>query len=136
MEGKLTVFYDPPYWVGIFEKIENEQFQACRFVFGAEPTDPQLLDFALKEYLSLQFSQPVPIGQVDHHPVNFKRKMREIRTQMETQLRSTHAQDVLQKEMESRAFERKKDSREDLIQMKDRKFLLHKARQAEKHRGH
>jgi hypothetical protein len=136
MQGKLTVFFDPPYWVGIFEKIENDQIQAARFVFGAEPTDPQLLNFALKEYSSLKFSQPVPIGQVDHHPVNFKRKMREIRAQMETQPRSTHAQDVLQKEMESRAVERKKDSREDRIQVQDRKYLLHKARQAEKHRGH
>ena len=103
MEGKLTVFFDPPYWVGIFEKIENDQIQAARFVFGAEPTDPQLLDFVLKKYPSLQFSQPVPIGQVEHHPVNFKRKMREIRAQMETQPRSTHAQEVLQQELENRA---------------------------------
>lgn len=136
MEGKLTVFYDPPYWVGIFENIEYDKYKAARFVFGAEPTDPQLLDFALKKYPSLQFSRSVPLGQVEHHTVNFKRKMREIRAQMERKPRSTHAQEVLQKEMESRVVERKKDSREDRLEAQGRKFLLHKARQAEKHRGH
>jgi hypothetical protein len=136
MEGKLTVIYDPPYWVGIFEKIENDQFQAARFVFGAEPTDPQLLEFALKKFTSLQFSQPVPIGQVEHHPVNFKRKMREIRAQMETHPHSTHAQEVLQQELENRAAARKKISKEDRIQAEDRKFKLRKDRKAEKHRGY
>ncbi|HEX7555131.1 MAG TPA: YjdF family protein [Leptolinea sp.] len=136
MEGKLTVLFDPPYWVGIFEKIENDQIQAARFVFGAEPTEPQLLKFALKEYTSLQFSPPVPIGQVKYHPVNFKRKMREIRAQMETQPRSTHAQEVLQQELENRAVIRKKNSKEDRIQLEDRKFKLRKDRKAEKHRGH
>ena len=50
MEGKLTVYFDPPFWVGIFEKIENNHCQAARQVFGAEPTEPELIRFALENY--------------------------------------------------------------------------------------
>ena len=37
--GKLTVFFEDPFWVGIFERIEKGKLSVCRVVFGSEPKD-------------------------------------------------------------------------------------------------
>ena len=37
--GKLTVYFDDPFWVGVFEHIEDEKLSVCKITFGAEPKD-------------------------------------------------------------------------------------------------
>lgn len=37
--GRLTVFFDEPFWVGVFERIDKEKLSVCRVTFGAEPKD-------------------------------------------------------------------------------------------------
>ena len=32
--GKLTVFFDEPFWIGIFETIYKNQLSVCKVVFG------------------------------------------------------------------------------------------------------
>ena len=37
--GMLTVFFEEPFWVGIFEKREEGKLSVCKVTFGAEPKD-------------------------------------------------------------------------------------------------
>ena len=37
MEATLTVFFDDPFWVGVFERIEDGKLFVCKVTFGAEP---------------------------------------------------------------------------------------------------
>ncbi|KPL70743.1 hypothetical protein ADM99_15400 [Leptolinea tardivitalis] len=136
MEGKLTVYFDPPYWVGIFEKTENGLYQTAKHVFGAEPSEPELLKFVLEKYPSVAFSRPVPAENVLTEKVNYKRRMREIRAEMRNPCRSTRAQEALQKEYEINARERKLISKEERQLENDHKYRLRQVRRAEKHRGH
>ena len=34
--GKLTVFFEEPFWVGVFERVSDEQMSVCKITFGAE----------------------------------------------------------------------------------------------------
>ncbi len=34
---KLTVYFEDPFWVGVFEKIQGPRYQVARVVFGSEP---------------------------------------------------------------------------------------------------
>ncbi|BCY16817.1 hypothetical protein hrd7_06660 [Leptolinea sp. HRD-7] len=136
MEGKLTVIFESPFWVGIFERIEADTYQAARFVFGAEPTEPELLEFALTVFSSLRFSQPVRMTKTESREVNFKRRMREIKKQMAVPAGATRAQQALKQEYELLAREREADNREMRDAEEDRKFRLKQAKRAEKHRGH
>ena len=36
---KLTVFFEAPFWIGVFERIERRKLSVCKVVFGAEPKD-------------------------------------------------------------------------------------------------
>jgi len=136
MEGKLTVIFESPFWVGIFERIEADTYQAARFVFGAEPTEPELLEFALTVFSSLRFSQPVRMTKTESREVNFKRRMREIKKQMAVPAGATRAQQALKQEYELLAREREADNREMRDAEEDRKFRLKQAKRAEKHWGH
>ena len=36
---KMTVFFEAPLWVGVFERISEKGLTVCRVTFGAEPKD-------------------------------------------------------------------------------------------------
>ncbi|NLF51148.1 MAG: YjdF family protein [Leptolinea sp.] len=136
MEGSFTVYFDPPYWVGIVEILENNTISVARHVFGVEPTEPQLLEFAKNDYRNLSFSKPVLCEIQNPQNVNFKRKMREIRRQMAERPDSTRSQDFIRQDYESRTRDRKQSAKEDRSADLEKKNRLKKIRRAEKHHGH
>ncbi len=48
--GRLTVFFEDPFWVGVFERIENGRLSAAKVTFGTEPKEPELLIYLLRHY--------------------------------------------------------------------------------------
>ena len=57
--GKLTVVFEEPFWVCVFERVENGKLSACKVTFGAEPRDNEVWEFVLKNYDRLRFSPSV-----------------------------------------------------------------------------
>ena len=55
-KAKLTVLFDPPFWVGLFEREYGGRYEACRVVFGAEPRDIEVYACILDRYDRLAFS--------------------------------------------------------------------------------
>ena len=50
VSGKLTVYFDEPFWVGVFERIEDGKLSAAKVTFGTEPKDYEVYEFVLKHY--------------------------------------------------------------------------------------
>ena len=59
VSGRLTVFFEDPFWVGVFERISDGKLSVCKVTFGAEPKDYEVYDFVLKNYYQLRFSPVV-----------------------------------------------------------------------------
>ena len=76
----LTVLFDAPFWVGIYERVSGGQLEACRIVFGAEPKDYEVYDFLLKNWHRLRFSPPVSAPPPESRRPNPKRMQRAIRS--------------------------------------------------------
>ena len=79
--NKLTVFFEKPFWIGIFERIENGSLSVAKVTFGAEPKDYEVYDFVLNHYYELRFSPSVS-GAVSEKPRNPKRVQRELKKQL------------------------------------------------------
>ena len=47
---KLTVFFEAPFWIGVFERIEKRKLSVCKVVFGAEPKDYEVWEYLLKNF--------------------------------------------------------------------------------------
>ena len=123
VESKLTIYFEEPFWVGVFEELDGDKLSVCKVTFGAEPTDAQIWEFILSNYRRLQFSAPIKAEQKQKAD-NPKRRQRNARKQMETSGIGTKSQQALQKQYEENKTERKQLSRD---QRQKRK---------EKHRGH
>lgn len=130
----LKVFFEEPFWIGVFERTEGGELSACRVVFGAEPRDYDVNSFIRSHYRQLRFSPPVAAA-VKSEKRNPKRVMREAHKQtLETGI-GTKSQQALKMQQEMQKTERRAKSRLEKEAEKERQFELKQQKRKEKHRG-
>ena len=134
VSGRLTVFFEGPFWVGVFECISEEKLSVCKGTFGAEPKDYEVYEFVLKNYYRLRFSSAVATD-VKETVRNPKRIQREVRKQVQNIGISTKSQQALKLQQEQFKIERKTLSREQREAEKQRQFELKQQKRKEKHKG-
>ena len=134
VSGKLTVFFEEPFWVGVFERLLNGKLSVCKVTFGAEPKDYEIYDFVLKNYYRLRFS-PAVATDVKETSRNPKRVQREVRKQIQNTGIGTNSQQALKLQQEQLKIERKTVSRKQREAEKQRQFELKQQKRKEKHRG-
>jgi len=111
VSGKLTVFFEEPFWVGVFERVSDGKLSVCKVTFGAEPKDYEVYDFVLKNYYHLRFS-PAVATDVKEAGCNPKRIQRGVRKQVQNIGIGTRSQQALKLQQEQLKTERKIVSRE------------------------
>ena len=131
---KLTVFFEEPFWVGVFEKIESGKLSAAKVTFGAEPKDHEVFEFVLKRYYDLRFS-PAVTAVVKESKQNPKRIQRDIKKSLAKPGIGTKSQQALKLQQEQNKQERKVKRREQKLAEKERLFDLKQRQKKEKHRG-
>ncbi len=134
ISGKLTIFFENPFWVGVFEKVIDKRLSVCKIVFGSEPKDYEIYDFVLKEYDNLKFSEAVRIKQ-KKKAENPKRLQREIHRSLKDRGISTKSQEILKSEREKNKIERKKNNKKQKEIEEKRKFQIKQHKKREKHKG-
>ncbi len=135
VSGRLTVFFEDPFWVGVFERIENRKLSVAKVTFGGEPKDYEVLEFINRNYYHLQFSPAVETVVKDTKK-NPKRAQRDAKKQtLETGI-GTKSQQALKLLQEQNKQERKVRSREQRDAESQRLFELKQMKKREKHKGH
>ncbi len=132
--GKLTVYFDNPFWVGVFERIEDDKLSVCKVTFGAEPKDYEVFQFILKNYSQLKFSPSVDV-KVRKEAKNPKRMQREARKQTALSGIGTKSQQALQQQREENKLLRKTISKQMQEAENQRRYDLKQQKRKEKHRG-
>ncbi len=57
--GKLTVYFEEPFWVGVFEHIEDGKLSVAKVTFGVEPKEYEVQEYIQQYYFGLKFSPAV-----------------------------------------------------------------------------
>ena len=135
MKASLTVFFEEPFWVGVFERIKDGKLSVCKVTFGAEPKDYDILVFVLYHYYELVFSPSVEI-ETRQAADNPKRRLRNARKHLENTGVGTKAQQALQRQREEMKTERSQISREERDAEAQRRFEMKQVKKKEKKRGH
>ena len=75
VNGKLTVYFEEPFWVGIFERIEDGKLSVAKVTFGAEPKDYEVQEYVQKYYFGLKFSPAVEaiVKDIKRNPKRMQR---------------------------------------------------------------
>ena len=76
IKSRLTVFFEEPFWVGVFEQETDGVIRAARVVFGAQPTDAEVFEFVLRHADRLRYGPPVE-GRLSRATANPKKRRRE-----------------------------------------------------------
>ena len=132
--GKLTVYFDDPFWVGVFERIDNGKLSVCKVTFGAEPKDYEVWEFVLENHSKLKFSPSVDV-MMKKKAANPKRVQREAKKQISLSGIGTKSQQALQLLREESKLTRKTVSKQQKEAEKQRRFNLKQQKRKEKHRG-
>ena len=135
VNGRLTVYFEEPFWVGVFERIEDGKLSVAKVTFGAEPKDYEVQEYIQKYYSSLKFSPAVEtvVKDIKRNP---KRMQREAKKQtMETGI-GTKSQQALKLQQEQNNQVRKERNRKKKEAEEQRMFELKQQKKREKHKGH
>ncbi len=132
---KLTVYFDDPFWIGVFERMEDGTLTVCKVTFGSEPKDYEVWEFVLRDYYKLKFSSTVKT-EVKQSADNPKRRQRNAKKQLQAVGIGTKSQQALAAQREEQKTERKKISKEQKEAEQQHRFEMKQQKRKEKHKGH
>ena len=134
ISGKLTVFFENPFWVGIFENFENDNLSVCKVTFGSEPKEYEIYDFILKKFYNLRFSNEMK-SNFREKAKNPKWRQREIKKELQSKKFLKKSEEILKLQYEENKKERKVKTKQEKELEKQRKFLLKQEKKKQKHKG-
>ncbi len=88
----FTVFFEDPFWIGLFEYRENQLLYWKRIVFGSEPREQLVYAWLKSFWYSISFQKPVERVQQKVLHRNPKRIQREARKALDVRLSCTKSQ--------------------------------------------
>ncbi|MDX5650100.1 YjdF family protein [Clostridioides difficile] len=136
ISGKLTVLFEEPFWVGIFERQDGKKYEACRVVFGAEPKEVEVYEFILERFFSLDFGSIKLEKNVTKDKIGYKRMQRKVKKEQEKETIGTKAQNALKLQYEERKQDRKNIAKNKKEEEKERQFNYKQEKRKAKHKGH
>lgn len=132
---KLTVYFENPFWIGIFERNIDEKLSVCKVIFGAEPKDNEVLEFVLNRYSKLKYSPEIQYEKVFKEKVNPKRVQRDVKKQLNNKGVGTKSQQALKLQQEQNKTIRKMKTKKQKELEKEKLYSLNQKKKREKHKG-
>ncbi|WP_462134259.1 YjdF family protein [Slackia piriformis] len=135
VSSTLTVYHDGQFWVGLAERVESGRYGVARIVFGAEPSDEEILQFIVSEWEKLTFfgDEPTETSKPARNP---KRRAREASKVLRQPAMSTKAQQVLADQREAMKRESVRARSQRRADETEARFERRKLKRRQKHRGH
>lgn len=131
----LTVYHDGQFWVGLAEHAEDRTYGVARIVFGAEPSDEEILQFVTSKWAKLSFfgDEATEISKPAKNP---KRRAREAAKALKRPAVSTKAQQALAAQREAMKRESAQARSQRRADEAEARFEQRKLKRKQKHRGH
>ena len=135
-KAKLAVFFEDPFWIGLYEREDGGKYEVCKITFGAEPKDYEVYQFFLENRQNLRFSPSVEAAAAVERRINPKRMQREAQKAVQSTGIGTKAQQALKLQQEQGKLSRSVRSKEQREAEAERQYELRQEKRKEKHRGH
>ena len=134
VSSTLTVYHDGQFWVGLAEHVEDGTYGVARIVFGAEPSDEEILQFITGKWAKLSFfgGEPTEASKPAKNP---KRRAREAAKALKRPAVSTKAQQALASRRETRKRESVRARSQRRADEAEARFEQRKLKRQQKHRG-
>lgn len=134
--ASLTVRFEAPFGICLYERGGGGTCEVCRILFGAEPGEPEVYAFLLEHWRHLAFSPSIPGDSPPERRISPKRARREARRETRPAAMGAKAQQALALQREAAKAARTRPDRERREAEAARKFALRREKRREKHKGH
>ncbi|WP_261429888.1 YjdF family protein [Xiamenia xianingshaonis] len=135
VSSTLTLFHDGQFWVGVVEHVEDGELSAARIVFGAEPSDEEVLQFVVRKWESLRFHGNAA-AEAPKAAKNPKRRMREASKELSRRPVSTKSQQALAEAREAQKTEAKARRAQAKRETQEARFSQKQEKKKQKRKGH
>ena len=135
VSSTLTVYHDGQFWVGLAERVEDGRYGVARIVFGAEPSNEEILRFVVNKWAKLAFFGDDPT-EASKPAKNPKRRAREASRALKQPAMGTKAQQALASQRETMKRESVRARSQRRADKAEARFEQRKLRRKQKHRGH
>lgn len=132
--ARVTVRFEEPFWVCLFEREWGGALEVCKITFGAEPRDGEVYVWLLEHWRGLEFSPPVASVVRVRRP-SAKRLRRAAEAALRPSGTGAKAQQALRLQREQNKQARREDLRRRDEAEEERKFRLRQEKKKAKHRG-
>lgn len=134
---KFTVFFEKPFWIGVFEETINNEYRACKIIINtSEPKDCEVYEYLQKNYFNLKFSPAICGNRIQENKINPKKMQRKISKELGKNFIGTKSQQALKEQHEQLKKQKKNFAKEKKEAENERKRQLHILKKKEKHKGH
>jgi len=133
--SEFTVFFEDPFWVGILEENYDGINYMGRHIFGAEPSNSELLQFYIYE---LEKIDKIKIGEskIETKKLSFKKSLSKSKKIQNKNVTGTKSQNLFQKAFEETMDIKKKERKTEEIMNKEEKYKKKQEKKLEKKKGH
>ena len=135
VSSTLTVYHDGQFWVGLAERVEDGGYGVARVVFGAEPSDEEILRFVVGKWEKILFFGDDQT-EASKPAKNPKRRVREAAKALKQPAMSTKAQQALANQRETMKRESARARSQRCAEEAEARFEQRKLKRKRKHRGH
>lgn len=135
VSSTLTVYHDGQFWVGLAEHVEGGRYGVARIVFGAEPSNEEILRFVVNKWAKLSFFSDDP-AEASKPAKNPKRRAREAAKALKQPAMSTKAQQALAAQREAMKQESAHARSRRRVEEADARYEQRRLKRKQKHRGH
>lgn len=133
----LTIIFDQPFYVGIFEQRTGDIYEISKINLGtSEPRDSLIYELLIKNWHHIHFKTVIIANNERiQKKVNPKRMQRLAKKALTAGL-STKAQEAIKLAQTAQKLEKKKEKSLKHQEIKEQRYLLSQKKKSEKHRGH
>ncbi len=132
------VFFEDPFWVGLFSISDGSTVKYCRIVFGQEPSDIELYTFILNNFNSLKLSEiDQLLPENNKLAANPKKRKKQASEEIKARPGSKLSYKIIKQSLAAGKKESKRNMRHK-IENGDKKlsFEIKQRKRKEKHKGH
>jgi hypothetical protein len=136
---RLLVYFDGQFWTGLIESNESGDYFVRQHIFGAEPSDVEILDFVNIQLPRLL--QTAPAMQAEKAPfaeprrINPKRLKKMAAHELRQSPLSTKSQEAMRLQLEQGKEERRQISKAEKEERRERNRKIAQEKARQKHRG-
>jgi len=131
----FTIFFENPYWVGVLEENYNGINYIGKYVFGAEPSNSELLQFYIYEFDKIEKIK-ISETEMETKKISFKKSLNKSKKVQNKIGVGTKSQNLFQKAFEEIMEIRKKKHRMEENMDKEEKYKKKQEKKLEKRKGH